>query len=55
MAVNGKEPEYKKLTVPTRPEAKLTENNPKNGNFWRFLEFLKLTAEVFKSVNLFYN
>ncbi len=33
MAVNWKEPEYQKLTVPPRPEAKLTENKPKMAIF----------------------
>ena len=51
MAVNGKEPEYKKLTVPPRPEAKLTENKPKNGNFLRFFRVFRLMAEVVKFVN----
>ncbi len=54
MAVNGKEPEYKKLTVPPRPEAKLTENKPKNGNFLRgFLRVFWLMADVVKFVNFF--
>ena len=39
MAVNGKEPEYKKLTLPPRPEAKLTKNKPKK---WQFLEVLRV-------------
>jgi hypothetical protein len=51
MAVNGKEPEYKKLTVPPRPEAKLTENKPKNGNFLSFFRVFRLMAEVVKFVN----
>ena len=42
MAVNGKEPEYKKLTVPPRPEAKLTKNKPKK---WQISRGYHSTSE----------